>query len=158
MRSVLPNKPPAEPVLLRLEDVDIPVPALQKENPTSTGSALASSFFAKTHSIHPINRPFSFNVDATDHGYTALRETKEEIGVVVSPEAVFPLVYRRTFKLKGLRMVYYTSVAQLGAKVPVTVSHEHIAWGFFDEEAVRNFGPFVKEKSRQVKHVMLEAK
>ncbi|KAJ9283461.1 hypothetical protein DTO280E4_9137 [Paecilomyces variotii] len=86
--------------------------------------------------------------------YTALRETKEEIGVVVSPEAVFPLVYRRTFKLKGLRMVYYTSVAQLGAKVPVTVSHEHIAWGFFDEEAVRNFGPFVKEKSRQVKHLV----
>jgi hypothetical protein len=35
-------------------------------HPTSTGSALASSFFAKTHSIHPINRPFSFNVDATD--------------------------------------------------------------------------------------------
>jgi hypothetical protein len=85
MRSVLPNKPPAEPVLLRLEDVDIPVPALQKENPTSTGSALASSFFAKTHSIHPINRPFSFNVDATDHGVRAGRGREVDMSLVKRP-------------------------------------------------------------------------
>ena len=43
-------------------------------------------------------------------------------------------------------------------KSPVTLSDEHLAWGFFNEQEARSFGTFDKEEARQQKHVMLESK
>ncbi|KAJ5153566.1 uncharacterized protein N7482_010044 [Penicillium canariense] len=101
MSSVLPNKPPSEPVMALL--IQRGRYGLWDESWEGPGGG------------------YELGKDATMK-YTALRETKEETGVVVPPEAIFPLVYRGTFEHKGLRMVYYTSVTQLGAKVPVTVT------------------------------------
>lgn len=178
MSSVLPSKPSTEPTVVRLEDVDIPVPALQKENPDINRF---SAGFIILHQ-HPVvsskqqalliqrgcDGSWGETWEGPGGGYapdedvtikhTALRETQEEAGVVVPLKAIFPLVYRTTFEHKGLRMAYYTFVAQLDEEVPVTLSHEHLAWGFFDEEYVGNFGPFNNEKSRRQQFVMLEDK
>jgi 8-oxo-dGTP pyrophosphatase MutT (NUDIX family) len=89
---------------------------------------------------------------------TALRETQEETGIIIPPEAIFPLVYRITFEHNGLLMNYYMFIAQLDGAIPVTLSGEHLAWGFFNEKEVQSFGTFDKEKARQRKHVMLESK
>lgn len=89
---------------------------------------------------------------------TALRETKEEAGVIVDPETIFPVVYERFFEHKGLRMASYTFIALMDVKDHVELSREHLDWGFFGEKEVQNFGPYDEAKSSQVKHVMLVSK
>lgn len=178
MSSVLSNKPSTEPTVVRLKDVDIPVPVLQKENPDINGFCAGIIILRRHPAVSSkeqvllIQRgcdgswgetweepggEYGPDEDATIK-HTALRETQEETGVTIPPEAIFPLAYRTTFEHKGLRLAYYTFVAQLGEEVTVTLSHEHLAWGFFDEEYIGNLGPFDNEKNRQEKFVMLEDK
>ena len=55
-------------------------------------------------------------------------------------------------------MASYQLIAMIDGEADVTLSDEHLAWGFFDEEEIENFGPFDKTKSKQDEHVMLESK
>ncbi|KAJ6069154.1 hypothetical protein N7499_011041 [Penicillium canescens] len=178
MIPMLPNKASVEPVLVRLKDIDIPVPALQKANPDI--NRFSAGFIILRENPVDLSNPHAFLIqrgfdgswggtwEGPGGGYepgkdativeTALRETQEEAGIVIPPEAIFPLVYRRTFEHKGLLMNYYIFIAQLDGEIPVTLSDEHLAWGFFNEQEARSFGTFDKEEARQQKHVMLESK
>ncbi|KAJ5654968.1 hypothetical protein N7490_001971 [Penicillium lividum] len=178
MSSVPPKNPPPDSVVMRLEDVDIPVPALRRQNsdidrfsagfiilhqdpadPTKQQALLIQRGYEGSWggSWEGPGGGYEPSKDATIKN-TALRETEEESGVIVPLEAIFPFVYKRTFEHKDLRMAYYTFIAQIDAQFSVTLSHEHLDWKFFGEEDVRNFGPFDETESRQVNDVMLKSK
>ncbi|KAJ5330556.1 hypothetical protein N7476_000339 [Penicillium atrosanguineum] len=89
---------------------------------------------------------------------TALRETKEEAGLIIQPENVFPLAYRITFEHKGSLMTSYQMIAMVDREADINISDEHLAWRFFDEEEVEQFGLFDKNKIQQDPHVMLQGK
>ncbi|KAJ5897446.1 hypothetical protein N7504_007734 [Penicillium tannophilum] len=172
----LSNDPTTEPLVLNLKEVDIPIPALQENNP-NVGRYTASFivFRQATNSAKPqvllIQRghdgSWGGSWEVPGGGYepgkddtimqTALRETKEEAGVHISPSAVFPLVYRTAFWHKESWIASYTFIAEVAEEVPITISDEHLDWGFFDEDDIQRFGVYQKGED-QVGHVMLARK
>ncbi|KAJ5555901.1 hypothetical protein N7513_003543 [Penicillium frequentans] len=178
MGSAPPDNPPPDSVVITLEDVDIPMSALQSQNPDI--NRFSAGFIIlrpdPTDSLKQqallIQRGYDGSWgeswEGPGGGYdclkdktikeTALRETEEESGVIVPLRSIFPFVYKREFEHKGLQMAYFTFIAQLDADFSVALSHEHLDWRFFGEEDIQNLGSFDKTKSRQVNYVMLESK
>lgn len=171
------NDPTAEPLVVRLQDVDIPMPFLQEKN-LDINRFTASVIVFRQHSDCPsqpqvllIQRGYEGSWGGSweepGGGYepgkdvsimqTALRETKEETSLELSSNVIFPLVYRTTFWHKGSRMASYTFIVELGEEVTIAMSDEHLDWGFFNEEDIRLFGLYNKGEA-QGGRVMLERK
>lgn len=172
----LSNDPTTEPVVLKLKDVDIPIPALRDNNP-NVGRFTASFivFRQTTNSAKPqvllIQRghdgSWGGSWEVPGGGYepekddtimqTALRETEEETRVHISPDAVFPLVYRTAFWHKESWIASYTFIAEVAEGVLITISDEHLDWGFFDEDDIQGFGVYQKGEDQEG-HTMLTRK
>ncbi|OQD76250.1 hypothetical protein PENANT_c132G08727 [Penicillium antarcticum] len=172
------NDSTPELLMVKLQDVDVPISALQTMNP-GVDRFTASFILVRDNPDNPsqpqvllIQRGHdgswggSWEKPGGGHEFdkdnsimqTALRETKEEVGLKISTEAIFPAAYRTAFLHKGLQMASYTFIAELGREASITLSDEHLRWGFFDEESLRLFGPYEKEKAQQDGGVMLERK
>ncbi|KAJ6105252.1 hypothetical protein N7523_010062 [Penicillium sp. IBT 18751x] len=163
--------------VVRLEEVDKPVSQLRIESPKigrfSAGFIVVrrNPTNASTQEVLLIQRSYGGSwpeawetpqggnetKDKTIRD-TALRETEEEAGLVIAPETIFPLVYRRTFEHKGSLMTSYQLIAMVDGEVDITLSDEHLAWGFFDEKKVEKFGLCDIKNIHQDQYVMLEGK
>lgn len=163
--------------VVRLEEVDLPVSQLKTENP-AIGRFSAGFIVVRPNSANPSKLEVLLILRAYGGSWpetweppqggneekdktirdTALRETEEEAGLIIRPENIFPLAYRRAFEHKGSQMISYQLIAMVDRKADITLSDEHLAWGFFGEEEVEQFGLFDKEKIQQDQHVMLEGK
>ncbi|KAJ5384720.1 hypothetical protein N7517_002631 [Penicillium concentricum] len=171
------NDSTTEPILLRLQDVNIPMSVLQEKNPDTnrfTASVIAFRQNSETPSqpeVLLIQRGYEGSWggswEVPGGGYetgkdvsilqTALRETKEEASLEISSNFIFPLVYRTTFWHKESRMASYTFIVELSKEVPIVLSDEHLDWGFFNEKEICLFSPYEKGKA-QDGHVMLKRK
>ncbi|KAJ6102094.1 hypothetical protein N7486_004521 [Penicillium sp. IBT 16267x] len=170
------NDPTTEPLVLKLKEVDIPIPALQEYNPNVGRFTASFIVFCQTiNSAKPqvllIQRghdgSWGGSWEIPGGGYepgkddsimkTALRETEEEAGVHISPDAIFSLVYRTVFWHKESWIADYTFIAEVAEGVPITISDEHLDWGFFDEDDIRGFGVYQKGEIQE-RHVMLARK
>ncbi|KAJ5636640.1 uncharacterized protein N7484_009953 [Penicillium longicatenatum] len=172
----LSNGSVTEPLVLKLEEVDVPITVLQENNP-NVGRFTASFivFHQTTNPAKPqvllIQRGHdgswggSWEVPGGGHEpgkddsilQTALRETYEEAGVHISPDAVFPLVYRTAFWHKESWIASYTFIAEVAEGVPITISDEHLDWEFLDEDDIRRFGVYQKGEAQEGR-VMLARK
>lgn len=177
MKSEQPTAPSLGFDVVRLEEVDLPVSQLQEKYP-KTGRFSAGFILVRQDPAN-LSKPKVLLIQRSYGGSwaetwetpqggneekdknlrdTALRETEEEVGLLIRREAIYPLAYRRTFKHKGSLMTSYQLIAIVDGEVDITLSDEHLAWGFFDEDEIKEFGPFDDKKIQQDQYVMLEKK
>lgn len=178
MVPVLVNAPSFKTSLVRLEDVDIPISTLQERNPKI--DRFSAGFIILRRVPRDLSKLFALLIQRGCDGSfgktlegpgggleprkdvtiisTALRETKEETGIDVPLNAIFPLLYLTEFQHKNSRMGYYTFVTELLGEIPVTLSEEHLYSGFFDADEVQDFEIFDEEKSIKERNVILESK
>ncbi|CAI7603961.1 unnamed protein product [Penicillium viridicatum] len=148
------NDSTTEPILVRLQDANIPMSVLQEKNPDInrfTASGIAFRQNSETPSqpeVLLIQRGYEGSWDGSwevpGGGYengkdvsilqTALRETEEEA--------------RTTFWHKESRMASYTFIVELSKEVPIVLSDEHLDWGFFNEKNICLFSPYEKGKPK----------
>ncbi|KAJ5446381.1 hypothetical protein N7491_002463 [Penicillium cf. griseofulvum] len=151
------NDPTAEPIVVRLQDVNIPMSDLQKKNPDIDRFTASVIIFRQNpghpsqHGVLLIQRGYEGSWggswEVPGGGYetgkdvsifqAALREAEEEAGLKIPPKLIFPLVYKTTFRHKESRMASYTFIVELPKEVPITLSDEHLDWGFFNEKDIR---------------------
>ncbi|KAJ5117699.1 hypothetical protein N7448_011331 [Penicillium atrosanguineum] len=171
-----PVQPSQELVVVRREETEVPLSQLRAEKPR-LGKLSAGIIVVCQDEVNPSNfkvllirRPYTDSFPGTSecpHGKsdegdktimnTALRETKEEIDLKISPETFLPFGYRRTFWYRETWMTSYHLIAVIRGTFQVKLSKEHIEEGFFDEKMVKEFGLFDPNKTERGQPVMLDS-